>query len=154
MSIRILLAYCVAIVLSLSLAAQETRSALSGRVLDPHGAAIVGAAVLVRNTDRNITTTLKTNETGYFEAALLIPGNYELTAEISGFKKLVRKGVSLPVSSSLVVDLQLEVGGMCQTVSVTAGAPLPESAAVTSGRVLDSTTVMEVPVMGSCGTTL
>ncbi|MBI4875473.1 MAG: TonB-dependent receptor [Acidobacteria bacterium] len=135
--------------LSAPLAAQETRSMLFGRVLDPQGAAIVGATVVVKHTDTNVTSTLKTNQTGYYEANLLMPGNYELSAEFAGFKKHVRRGVTLPVSSRLEVDLPLEVGGVTETVSVTAEAPLLETNAVSSGRVIDNKTVMELPVLGN-----
>src|SRR5437867_1371563 len=84
---------------------KETRSQLSGHVIDPKGAAIVGASVMVRNADTGLEQATKTNASGYYQATLLQPGNYEITAEMSGFKKLIRKGIELPVSSSKVVDL-------------------------------------------------
>jgi len=113
--------------------AQETRSMIFGRVLDPQGAAIVGAAVVVTNTDTGVSLNFKTNETGYYETSLLIPGNYEISTELPGFKKLVRRGITLPVSSRLEVGLTLELGGITEIVSVTAEAPLLETNAVTSG---------------------
>jgi hypothetical protein len=134
---------------SLCALAQETRSMLFGRVLDPQGAAIVGVRVAVRNTDTGASQSLTTNGEGYYEANLLMPGGYELSAEISGFKRTVRKGIVLPVSSRLEVDLRMEMGGVTETVSVTADAPLLETNAVSSGRVLDNKTVMELPVMGN-----
>lgn len=129
--------------------AQETRSMLFGRVLDPQGSAIVGASVAVRNAETGVTLNYKTNDTGYYEANLLMPGQYEITAEQPGFKKMVRKGVTLPVSSRIEVNLSMELGGVTETVSVTAEAPLLETNAVSSGRVLDNRTVMELPVMGN-----
>ncbi|MBL8175982.1 MAG: carboxypeptidase regulatory-like domain-containing protein [Bryobacterales bacterium] len=129
--------------------AQETRSMLFGRVLDPQGAAIVGASVEVRNVQTGVALAFRTNDTGYYEANLLLPGEYELTASMDGFKKLLRRGVRLPVSSRLQVDLAMELGGVAETVSVTAEAPLLETNAVSSGRVLDNKSVMELPVMGN-----
>ncbi len=150
MTLRSLLSATMMAALTLSSAsAQETRSMLFGRVLDPQGSAIVGAAVSVRNADTGVSLSFKTNDTGYYEANLLLPGNYELTAEMAGFKKHVRKGVNLPVSSRLEIPLPLEIGGVTETVSVTAEAPLLETNAVSSGRVLDNKTVMELPVMGN-----
>src|SRR5687767_5694630 len=78
---------------------QETRSMLFGRVLDPQGSAVVGAAVQVRNADTGVALNFTTNQTGYYEANLLLPGQYEITAEMQGFKKHVRRGVTLPVAS-------------------------------------------------------
>ena len=45
---------------------------------------------MVNNTDTNTTMTLTANDTGYYEANLLLPGNYRVTAEMSGFKKSIR----------------------------------------------------------------
>jgi hypothetical protein len=129
--------------------AQETRSMLFGRVLDPQGGAVVGAAVVIRNSDTGVTLNYKTNDTGYYEGNLLMPGQYEVSVEMAGFKKSVRKGITLPVSSRIEINLALELGGVTETVSVTAEAPMLETNAVSSGRVLDNKTVMELPVMGN-----
>src|SRR6185503_14079270 len=101
-----------------------------------------------------VAHTFKSNDSGYYEANLLLPGNYQIDVESPGFKHLSRKGVTLPVSSRLEIELKLEVGGVTETVSVTAEAPLLETNAVTSGRVLDNKTVMELPVMGNSVITL
>lgn len=122
---------------------------LFGRVLDQQGSAIVGALVTVRNVDTGVGLVFRTNDTGYYEANLLMPGSYEVTAESPGFKKLLRRGITLPVSSRLEVNLTLEVGGVTETVSVTAEAPLLETNAVSSGRVIDNKSLMELPVMGN-----
>lgn len=122
---------------------------LFGRVLDPQGAAVVGATVVVRNSDTGVAMPYKTNESGYYEANLLLPGQYEISAEHPGFKKLLRSGITLPVASRIEVNLSLEIGGVTETVSVVAEAPLLETNAVSSGRVLDNKTVMELPVMGN-----
>ncbi len=129
--------------------AQETRSMMLGRVLDPQGSAVAGAAVGIRNVDTGVAMTLKTNEQGYYEAPLLLPGNYELTAEAAGFKKLVRKGIILSVSSRLELNLPLELGTVTDTVTVAAETPLLETSAVSAGRVIDNRSVMELPVLGN-----
>ncbi|MBI2685745.1 MAG: carboxypeptidase regulatory-like domain-containing protein [Acidobacteria bacterium] len=148
MGIRLAAAACC-LVVSFSAVAQETRSMLFGRVLDSQGSAIVGAAVTIRNADTGVSLSYKTNATGYYEGNLLMPGSYEITAEMKGFKKLIRHGVTLPVSSRIQVDLPLEVGGVTETVNVSAEAPLLETNAVSSGRVIDNKSLMELPVMGN-----
>jgi acylphosphatase len=140
----------VGVVALLTLAfSQETRSMLFGRVLDPQGAAVSGATVVIRNAETGVSQTIRTNDTGYYEGNLLMPGQYEISAEMAGFKKHVRKGITLPVSSRLEVALHLEVGGLTETVSVTAEAPLLETNAVSTGRVIDNKSLMELPVMGN-----
>jgi len=57
--------------------------------IGPQSSAVVAATVVVTNIDTNTSLTLQTNETGYYEARLLLPGRYQVTAEASGFKKSV-----------------------------------------------------------------
>ena len=102
--------------------AQETRSAIFGRVLDPQSAAVPGAAVTVTNVETNTIVRVKTNDTGYYEASLLMPGNYRVSAEAAGFKTTVQKDVALPVSTRREVVIQLEVGTLTDSVTVEAGA--------------------------------
>ncbi len=129
--------------------AQETRSMIYGRVLDPQGSAVPAAAVVVTNTDTNTTTKLTTNETGYYEASLLLPGSYQVTAEASGFKRALRSGMTLPVSTRMEINLTLELGAVSETVSVTAEAPILDTSTVSSGRVMDNRTLMDLPVLGN-----
>jgi len=128
-------------------AAQETRGMIHGRVLDASQAVLAGATVLVENTDTNTATRLTTNQTGYYEARLLLPGNYRVSAEFAGFKKTVRSGLVLPLSGTLDIDLALEVGGVAETISVTALAPVLETSTVSSGRVLDNRSIADLPVI-------
>src|SRR5262245_17397394 len=85
--------------------AQETRSMIFGRVLDQQASAVAGVQVTVTNTDTNVALTLTSNSTGYYEARLLLPGNYQVSAQAAGFKKALRQGILLPVSTQSEVDL-------------------------------------------------
>ncbi len=67
---------------------------------------------------------------------------------------MTRKGITLPVSSHLEINLKMELGGIAEVVSVTAEAPLLETNSVTSGRVLDNKTLMELPGMGNSAVVL
>src|SRR5689334_17132111 len=98
--------------------AQETRSAIFGRVTDPQNSAIPAATVVVTNTDTNTSATLTTNETGYFEANLLIAGNYRVSAEKTGFRKLIRSGIDIPISARVEINLSLPLGAVTDSVSV------------------------------------
>ncbi len=131
------------------LAAQETRSTIFGRVLDPHSSAIAGASVVLTNLNNNASVTLSTNETGYYEANLLMPGAYRIVGESAGFKRTVRTGVTLPVSTQMEISLKLELGELSQTVSVVAEAPVLETGNVTSGALMDNQSVMDLPVLGN-----
>jgi hypothetical protein len=126
---------------------QETRGMIHGRVLDPSGTPVAGASVVVTNTGTNTVSRLTTNETGYYEANLLLPGGYEVAAEAQGFKKALRKGLVLPLNARLEIDMRLELGTISETVSVTAQAPLLDTSTSSSGMVLDNRSVLDLPVI-------
>ncbi|MBI4875214.1 MAG: carboxypeptidase regulatory-like domain-containing protein [Acidobacteria bacterium] len=128
---------------------QETRGMIYGRVLDPSSAPVAGASVVVENADTNTATRLTTNQTGYYEANLLLPGDYRVSAEFTGFKRIVRGGITLPLSTRLEINLTLELGALAETVSVTAQAPLLDTATASSGRVVDNRSVMDLPVIAN-----
>ncbi len=69
-----------------------------------------GVTVTITNVDTNVSATLTTNSTGYYQAPLLLPGNYRVSAELQGFKTSVRSGVILSVAQQSSVDLTLGVG--------------------------------------------
>jgi hypothetical protein len=104
--------------------AQVTTGTILGTVTDPSGAAIVGANVTVTDIDKGTVVTRKTDETGSFQFPFLIPGNYKVTVEQSGFKKAEQSGITLQVDQRARVDIQLAVGNVNETVEVTAAAPL------------------------------
>src|SRR5688572_6582497 len=72
--------------------AQETRGTISGTVRDNQGV-IPGAAVKVTNVDTKVSQDLVTNASGYYEASLLNPSTYEVTAQMPGFKSASRKEI-------------------------------------------------------------
>ncbi|MEK7404849.1 MAG: TonB-dependent receptor [Acidobacteriota bacterium] len=146
---RTLAALGASLLLVSLLPAQETRSMIYGRVLDPQGSAVPGAAVVVTNTDTNVVTKLTTNETGYYEANLLLPGSYQVSAESAGFKRTVRSGMTLTISTRMEINVTLELGAVSESVSVTAEAPILDTSTVSSGRVVDNRTLMDLPVLGN-----
>ncbi len=75
---------------------QATTGIIRGSVTDTaSGAAIVGATVTLRQTETNITRTLRTSETGVYVATLLPLGTYELTVRAIGFAGQSRPGIAL-----------------------------------------------------------
>jgi hypothetical protein len=135
--------------LAAGLNAQDTRGTISGTVTDPQAATVVGASVLVTNTATNVSTQLTTNASGYYEARLLMPGPYQVTVEAPGFKKIVRSGLVLRMSEQLRIDLQLEIGGVTDSVTITAESPILDTSTVTTGKALTTREIMDLPVMNN-----
>ncbi len=110
------------------------QASIVGTVTDTSGAVIPGAHVTVQNPARGVTRQLVTNSTGAYVAASLPIGTYEVSAEHSGFQRLVRSGIVLQVGATLRVDMKLNVGEVTQQVSVRGNAlhVQTETAAVSS----------------------
>ena len=141
---------CTILLLAIAtLTAQETRGIIFGRAIDAQNAVVAGAAITVTNVETNVTTRLRTNETGYYEANLLQAGNYQITAEMAGFKKTVRLGIALLISSRVEIDLMLSIGDAAETVSVTSEVPLLETASVSAGRIMDNRNVLDLPTFNN-----
>lgn len=151
---RLLLTIVLAAAIVLPLSAQETRSMIFGRVLDPSAAVVAGASVTVTNLDTNVATRLTTNQTGYYEAPLLLPGNYQVAVEAQGFRTVVRKGITLPISTRAQIDISLQVGAVAEQIAVTAEAPLLETNAVSSGQVVERRSLEGLPTLNNNPTLL
>jgi hypothetical protein len=145
-SLSIVLVLCLAVAGAL---AQETRGTIAGRVVDEQGGAMPGVSVTITNVDTNVSTSLTTNSTGYYEAPLLLPGNYRVTAELTGFKTTVRSGVTLAVSQQIAVDLSLSVGTVSETVTVSGQAPILDTGVLTTGQNLDRRSVESLPMFSN-----
>lgn len=140
-------AVCLAaVLLPLGLAAQESRGSIAGTVLDPQGAVIPGARVVLVETRTNVQHATESNHTGFFEVPLLNPGLYAITVEAAGFKKATRSGLELSVGGRIHVEMRLEVGTLAESVEVTAQAPLVETRSASGGRVVSSREISELPV--------
>ncbi len=131
------------------LSAQTSSGTLTGTVLDSTGGVIAGAQVRVIGAETgDVARTLSTNGLGQFTAPLLRPSSYSLEIAYPGFKKLTRQGIPLRVDEVLELRLTLEPGGVNEQVTVTAETPLVEEKTHSIGQVVDSRTLLELPLNG------
>ena len=100
----------------------------------PGWGAIVGATVLVTNTETNVSTPLTTNASGYYLAPLLPGGQYQVTVEAPGFKKIVRPSLILKMSGQIKIDITMEVGAVNESITITAESPILDTSTVTTAR--------------------
>jgi hypothetical protein len=129
-------------------AAQESRATLIGRVTDPSGAIISGAAVRAINIATNAEVASSTNESGNYEIPYLLSGVYTVIVEMPRFKKSVRRGIQLRVGDRVTLDFTMAVGDVAETVTVTEETPLLEASSADMGLVMEQRRVQELPVVG------
>jgi hypothetical protein len=127
--------------------AQEVRAAMGGRVTDAQGAVVPGAIVVVTADETGVKHQTQTNAQGNWATQFLLPGPYRFSVTAPGFKTATRTGVTLQVSDNKQIDVQLEVGVVEQTVEVTADAPLIDTTSATSGTVIASNYMAEMPTL-------
>ena len=110
--------------LPLALSAQEFRGTISGEITDPTGAMIAGAKVTATETNTGTRIPTVSDSGGQYTAPFLLPGDYDITVHLEGFKEFVRRGVHVGAGDHAVIDVRLEVGNVTQSLEVTADAPL------------------------------
>lgn len=136
----------VALMLQPSLLGQEVRGTLLGRVTDQTEGAIVGASVHALNPATGVRSTTTTNTSGDYMFPFVIPGTYELTVEAPGFKTYKRPGISIRVNDRVTVDVSLEIGSTSESIHVTAESPILDTSTASMGQVIDSRTVLDLPL--------
>jgi hypothetical protein len=128
--------------------AQVTTGTISGSVMDSTGAVLPGARVAILNEDTGITRAAVTDGSGRYTAASLSVGNYKVTVTQEGFQTEVRSGIVLTVGRQALVDFQLQVGSVTQTVEVTGEAPLVDTTQSAVSALVTTETISELPLNG------
>ena len=128
--------------------AQVTTGAISGTVTDSTGAVLPGANIVILNEDTGISRTVEADAAGRYSATTLSLGNYRVTASLAGFQTQIHSGILLTLGRVAVVDMELQVGAITQTVEVTGEAPLVQTTDATVGYLVNDTTIRELPLNG------
>jgi carboxypeptidase family protein len=136
------------LVLPLALLAQEFRGTISGMITDPTGAMVAAARVTVTETHTGTKIPTVSGASGEYTAAFLLPGDYDITVELQGFKGFSRRGVHVGAGDHAVIDVRLEVGDIATAVEVTADASLLNTDNSSLGQAITTKEVAELPING------
>jgi len=138
----------VLILASMAAYAQQGRGTILGTVTDQSGAPVAGAVVKVVNKATNVGQQTQTTGEGLYQAPNLAVGDYTVTIEKPGFRKVVRTGLQLQVDQRAQVDVRLEVGQVTESIEVQGEAPLVDTSNTSIGKVVDQKRVSELPLNG------
>jgi hypothetical protein len=131
--------------------AQSFQGGLRGTVKDAQ-AVIPGVTVTLVNQDNGVSRETVTNEVGEYSFPGVTPGMYSIRAALSGFKTFERKDVRIATQQFLALDIVLQVGALEETVTVTAEAPLIDTANASTGEELDNKTLELLPSIARMAT--
>jgi len=129
-------------------AGAQTSATLAGRVTDTSGAVLPGVTVTALHLDRNISRTGITDRDGRYVLAALPVGSFEVRAELSGFRPVLRSGVTLTVGEAAALDFTLELGGVVETVAVVGVAPSVNTRTGELSYLVDSSAIEQLPLNG------
>jgi hypothetical protein len=140
---------CAAVVLLCAPPARaQVSAAISGRVTDPAGATVSGAAVMAKNVETGETRSTVTDDAGRYWVPSLAVGEYEVHVTKQGFQEQVRGGIHLVVGQEARVDMALKLGQITEQVKVNADAPVVSVTAADISGVVGEQQVKNLPLNG------
>jgi hypothetical protein len=147
------LGWLVAVVLTGALffnaqAQTTTVGTISGTVRDEKGAVVPGAEVSIDGEGTVLSRTVKSDDNGFYLAASLPAGRYTVSTAPSGFKKTVASAVDLHVAENKVVNLDLQVGQVSETVNVASDTAPVETRSGGISSLISEKQVTELPLNG------
>ncbi|HEX9368144.1 MAG TPA: TonB-dependent receptor, partial [Vicinamibacterales bacterium] len=126
---------------------QAANGTVEGTIKDASGGLLPGVTVTVHNTDTGAERVVVTDANGLYRAPLLSLGNYQVSAELQGFKKQVQTAIPLTAGSTAVINISMEVGGVSEVVSVRADAAVVDLGKIDVGRNLNDREIHNLPLV-------
>lgn len=143
---RLIFAWGLVLSVGASAAAGQSYSELRGRAADEQGAVMPGVTIVVRNQDSGTFREVVTGTDGSYLVTALLPGVYEISAELPGFKKFIRRDVRMAVGEATTITVRLEIGALEETITVSGVSPLVDLTSKTVGGNVDNAELVETPV--------
>jgi hypothetical protein len=134
--------------------AQSSSATINGIVLDPSGAAIAGAQVVVVNDATGVQYTARANGEGIYVVPNLPPGPYRVQVSNSGFKTIIKPDIVIHVQDALAINFTLPIGAASEIVTVQGGASLINTQDATVSTVIDRQFAENLPMNGRSFQTL
>ncbi len=144
----VLLLLAVMMVLTPSRAsAQAVYGSISGIVTDPTGAVVPGATVTITSVERKTSDDVVTNESGIYLKERLLPGTYEVKAELQGFKSAVFPSIRVNVDTQTPLNIKFETGAVSESVTVAGFSPVLKTDRADVATTFDSKEINDLPVL-------
>src|SRR5215213_10196728 len=129
-------------------AQSSTTGNITGTVRDPQGASVPKAEVTVTEEKTGVTRTVTATDDGFYNVTSLLPGIYSISTAPAGFKKTIQTGVEVHVNENKTVNLELQVGQVTETVTVTSEASGVELRTGEVSSLISEKQVTELPLNG------
>jgi hypothetical protein len=127
--------------------AQTDRGTITGTVSDPTSAVIPGVSIVATNAETGAKYETVSTETGNFTLAQLPSGVYQLSAELPGFKRYIRQGLTVQAAQTIRIDVGLDVGSNTDSVTVEAESPLLKTESGELSHVITTKRIDDLPIL-------
>ena len=127
--------------------AQDSRAKVQGTVTDASQAVIAGASIQLLNENTGVQATASTNASGQYLFDFVIPGNYQVSVELQGFKKYIQKAILVQARGDVSVNAILELGATRDSVTVEATPIAVQFNTSTMGLTLDTKMTNNLPII-------
>jgi outer membrane receptor protein involved in Fe transport len=133
---------------AVSAGAQTATGTLTGIVSDTTGAVMPAVSISARNAATGVTRTATTDGEGRYRMVNLEPGQYEVRAELPGFRTAIRSGVAVTVGGTTELNLAMSVGQLEEEVTVATEPALIEPSKTELSRVVTTLEIESLPIAG------
>ena len=128
----------------------HAQASITGLVRDTSGAVLPGVTVEAASPALiEKVRTAVTDGTGRYRIVDLRPGSYTVSFTLTGFQSVRRAGIELPGSFTATVDVELRVGSLEETITVTGESPIVDVQSIRRQTVIDNETISSIPVTRS-----
>src|ERR1700752_1355296 len=140
--------FLVLLLIASAASAQSNYASLSGTIVDQQEKVVAGCAVHLTSATTRASRQATTNDLGIFQISGLLPGDYALSGQATGFAPVTQE-LKLEVGQAMTVDLMLKVAAVSTVVDVrTDTVNLLKTTDASVGEVVEPTSVQNLPLNG------
>jgi len=126
--------------------AQSTSGRIRGTILDTSGSAIAAAKITLINQATNVSRDLQSGANGEYIFIEVPVGTYEIDVTSAGFKKFIRKDITLNLNEVISVDITLQIGAATESIEVTGAPPVVDTSSTQLGAIVNDRASTQLPL--------
>ncbi|HXN23064.1 MAG TPA: carboxypeptidase regulatory-like domain-containing protein [Candidatus Dormibacteraeota bacterium] len=119
---------------------------IKGTVTDVSNAVLPKVTIVVVAPETGFQRTTVTDDSGQYRVTGLSPSVYDVSVQLPGFQGEIRKGVSVTVGQTVIVDFQLKVSQLTSQVEVTSEAPIIDTERTSQADTIEELYIKELPI--------
>src|SRR5438094_5350924 len=127
--------------------AQAVYGSISGIITDTTGAVVPGATVTITSAERRTADSVVTNESGLYVKERLLPGTYEVRAELPGFKAARFPDITVSVDTQTKLNIRLDIGQVSENVTVAGFSPVLKTDRAAVATTFETKRISELPIL-------